>query len=73
VFVRFRTFQYDEYLFIRESTFVLVYVDDLAVFNDLNHTVKEELNAFFNLFVFSQDRYLNLKVQKQANEVIKLF
>jgi hypothetical protein len=72
VSVGFRTSQHDECLFIRESTFVLVHVDDLAVFNDPSHTVKEELNAFFNLSVPSQDRYLGLEVQKQADGAIKL-
>jgi hypothetical protein len=62
--VEFRTFQHDECLFIRKSTFVLVHVDNLAIFNDFNYTVKKKLNAFFNLFVFNQNRYLGLEVQK---------
>ena len=32
---------------------ILVHVDDLVVFNDLDHIVKKELYAFFNLSVSS--------------------
>ena len=68
----FRISEHDECLFLRGTTAVLVHVDDLAVFNDPDHTVKKELHAFFNLSVPSQDRYLGLEIQKQLDGSVKL-
>jgi len=49
----FRISKYDKCLFLRETTAVLVYIDNLAVFNDLDYIVKKKLYAFFNLSILS--------------------
>ena len=58
----FRISKHDECLFLRGTIAILVYVNNLAVFNDLDHIVKKELHAFFNLSILSQDRYLGLEI-----------
>jgi hypothetical protein len=70
--IGFRTSKHDECLFLHGSTAILVHVDDLAVFNDPDHTVKKDLHAFFNLSVPSQDRYLGLEIQRQLDGSVKL-
>jgi hypothetical protein len=70
--IGFKISEHDECLFLRGQTAVVVHVDDLAIFNDPDHSIKAELKEFFSFSVPNQDHYLGLEVQKQLDGSIKL-
>jgi hypothetical protein len=51
--IGFRILEHDECLFLRGSTAILVHVNNLAVFNDPDHTVKKELHALLKISALS--------------------